>query len=542
MIDTDTITGTVTLRTDGRLVITGTPYRPDVVALMHALPHSRWNRAQKHWTCVATPYAARQLEIVGLNLDSDAWQLSSTWETELADYDRLNIVTRLKPWDHQRAAIEHCWNRYAPMLAMDMGTGKTKSTLDLIGNKQCQRVLIVCPKSVQDVWPEQIEIHGPDNMRAFILPGNSTRTKLNAMMDAFIDADRAHCPLTIIVNYESVWRGALGNTILGLQRWDAIVLDESHRIKSPTGKASVFFDKLRPRAALRICLTGTPMPHSPLDLFGQFRFLEPAIFGTSFGRFRDRYADTHPTFPSKVLRWKNQDELQQKFNLLAFRVKADDVLDLPPVHEIDMPVSMTGEQKRVYDELESDMIAGIHDGTVTASNALVRVLRLQQVTSGHVADNDGTVHSLPNPKRDALADMLTDMDAGEPVVVFCRFRHDLAAIADAANAAGRNVRELSGKVNELDAWKRDGSGSVLACQIKSGGIGVDLTRSAACVFYSVTSLGDYLQACARVHRPGQTRTTRIWHLVCRNSVDRILYRAFRERLDVVESVMAAWGA
>jgi len=537
MIDTDTITitGTVTLG-DGRLVITGTPYRPDVVALMHALPHSRWNRAKQHWTCVATPYAARQLEIVGLDLDSDAWQLSSTWESELADYDRLDIVTRLKPWGHQRAAIEHCWNRYAPMLAMDMGTGKTKSTLDLIGNKQCQRVLIVCPKSVQDVWPEQMEIHGPD-IAAEILPGNSTARKQKHLSQLLAGKN----PFAAIVNYDSVWRGALGELILSTD-WDAIVLDESHRIKSPTGKASVFMDKLRPRAALRLCLTGTPMPHSPLDLFGQFRFLEPAIFGTSFGRFRDRYADTHPTFPSKVLRWKNQDELQQKFNLLAFRVKADDVLDLPPVHEIDMPVSMTGEQKRVYDELESDMIAGIHDGTVTASNALVRVLRLQQVTSGHVADNDGTVHALPNPKRDALADMLTDMDAVEPVVVFCRFRHDLAAIADAANAAGRNVRELSGKVNELDAWKRDGSGSVLACQIKSGGIGVDLTRSAACVFYSVTSLGDYLQACARVHRPGQTRTTRIWHLVCRNSVDRILYRAFRERLDVVESVMTAWGA
>src|SRR5690606_10686830 len=113
------------------------------------------------------------------------------------------------------------------------------------------------------------------------------------------------------------------------RRWGAVILDESHRIKAHDGRASKFCYQLGKRSDRRVCLTSTPMPHSPLDLYAQFRFLEPAIFGTSFTRFRSRYAKCNEMFKNQVEEWINQDELREKYSPFTFRVESADVLDLP---------------------------------------------------------------------------------------------------------------------------------------------------------------------------------------------------------------------
>src|SRR5262249_26690780 len=109
-------------------------------------------------------------------------------------------------------------------------------------------------------------------------------------------------PVVLVMNYEAAWREPMGKFLLGKQ-WDLVVLDESHRAKSGTGKIGRFVDKLRLHASQRLCLSGTPAPHSPLDLFSQMRFLDVNIFGRWFTHFRSRYAIVDQMFPSRVLRW-----------------------------------------------------------------------------------------------------------------------------------------------------------------------------------------------------------------------------------------------
>ena len=418
------------------------------------------------------------------------------------------------PWQHQLDAARWASEMDAAMLAMDMGTGKSITSLLALGCGPLHPVLLV---------------DGSTAARA-------KRLKAEAMRCSGASG-RGLCA---IANVDSVWRGELAKAIGGI-KWDAIIIDESHRIKSPTGRASKWlwkFAQAQPQAK-RLCLTGTPIPHSPLDFYGQFRFLRPEVFGSSYVAYRRRYADCDQRFPSKVKKWLRQDELAERTDPYIWRVKIDDVLDLPEaMHEV-LPVPLDGKAARYYRDLERDMTAEIDAGTVTVSNALTKLLRLQQATGGYArTDEAGTVLIDGMPSKAAtLEDRLGDLPELEPVVVFCRFRTDLHEVSAMARRLGRTYAELSGEANDLATWQA-GNATIIGVQIQSGGAGIDLSRSAYCFYYSLGfSLGEYEQSLARLRRPGQTRCVRYYHLVTEETVDEQVYAALRERRNVVDAVL-----
>jgi SNF2 family DNA or RNA helicase len=421
------------------------------------------------------------------------------------------------PWGHQSDAAEWAGKRKASMLALDMGTGKTLTALMITASKESP------PKPV-------------------LIGKGGTKSRAAKLKQEIATSKQ---PKVVVVNYDSVWRGDLAK-VIGSHKWKAIVLDESHRIKSPGGKASRWLASLakaNPQARL-LCLTGTPMPHSPLDLYGQFRFLDPSVFGTSFARMRARYAECDPMFPSKVRKWLRQDELGSLLDRHSYRVSADEVLDLPDAIHERISVSLTPKERKFYDSLESEMVAAIGGGHVVVSNALTKLLRLQQATGGHSVVGDPEsgesksvyIDGTPS-KRIAFDGWIEDLHVNEPVVVFCKFRNDINEVMAACRASGRSCSELSGWKNQLAEWQ-EGDTSVLVVQIQSGGVGVDLTRAAYCVYYSLGySLGDYEQSLARLRRPGQTRCVRYYHLVAESTVDEDVYKALSARRDVVNSVL-----
>lgn len=432
--------------------------------------------------------------------------VESSWEKAVGE------CTDQKPWQHQTDAADFARARRSSMLAMDMGTGKTLTALlatDFAFKKKGIRFLGLCKGT------------------------NKSRAAKLERMTATTD------PLVVVCNYESVWRGDFAK-VVEKTNWSCVLLDESHRIKSPGGKASRWLAKLarnQPKAKL-LCLTGTPMPHSPLDLYGQFRFLDPTVFGTSFSRMRSRYAVCDQTFPSKVLEYRNQEELTRLLDQNSWRVSSDEVLDLPKaIHQV-VDVELRASNRKVYRQMEDDMVAQVGDGEITASNALTKLLRLQQVTSGYLMD-EGMVHLLSGTPEKILVleDMLKDLPTAEPVVVFCRFRHDLNEVAALCSKMGRGYSEVSGVTKSLEEWQQ-GDTQVIGIQIQSGGAGIDLTRAAYCFYYSIGfSLGEYEQSLARLRRPGQDRMVRYYHLVAKNTVDQRVYKALKERKNVVQLVL-----
>lgn len=415
------------------------------------------------------------------------------------------------------------------MLAMDMGTGKSKVTVDLISNhKDIRKVLITAPWSaVESVWPGQFDTHGTFNGHVIPLINGSVEKRAQQFETLMKMNER----MVFISNFESVWREPFASAI-GNSRLDMMVDDEIHRIKSPGGKTSKFFGFISSHVPYRLGLTGTPLPHSPLDIYGQYRFLDPGIFGTSFIRFRGDYAVMGGFQGKQVLNFKNLEQLHNKIYLIAYRVMSDEVFDLPERLDIPRTFKLSPQERKVYGEIEEDFCSSLGDRIFIADNALVKLLRLQEITSGYIERQE-----IGTSKKDLLADILEDVRMDEPVVVFCRFSNDLRNVREVAEKSGRRYSELSGNANQLRTWQ-EGNSEVIGVQIQSGKESIDLTRSNLGIYYSLGfSYGDYDQSRKRLHRPGQTRPVRYIHLIAENSVDVRLYRTLEKREAQVKAVL-----
>jgi len=442
-------------------------------------------------------------------------------------------------WNHQEDAIRWAQGRDAVLLNHEMGTGKTRSTLEMIRRAGGTRILVCCPKAVIPAWAKQAAMWFP-GLRVVALDRGTSAQKAKVVQAALADTS----PVLIVCNYESAWR------IKPLEKvkWDYLVWDEVHRLKSPSGVASRWARRMcknNHQWSKRIGLSGTLIPHSILDAWGVWASVEyPLVtWNSSYTLHKAHHAVIAPG-QQFVVGYRNLEEAHRKVAATTHRVKAKDVLDLPRLQKIDVGVDLSPAEARVYRELERDFCAILEHGTVTPQNALVHLLRLQQVCGGFVKLDDTAAAEkiAPTPaKGGTLADMLGDLPSAEPLVVFCRFRSDIDTAKAAALGQGRKVSELSGARNELADWQQ-GETSILVCQIQSGGIGIDLTRAAYCVFFSLGySLSEYEQAVARLHRPGQERPTVIYHLTAtidgRSTVDGRVYEALANRKEVLSAII-----
>ena len=541
------------------------------------IPGCSWDRARKAWSYPATEGTARIVRSkIRPLLASEQFDAAfpvgqpATAKAELTPAVAVVVAEPTpvvetaialppgmltRPWRHQQAAyqfvLEHfAAGLYGVLLAMGMGTGKTLVAFMVLLGLAARRILIVCPLRVVPVWVTQFERHVeiPVVIAALDEEAGSVAKKRDLAEEKMRLAEARGVPFVAVINYDSAWRDPFA-TWAEKQSWDLVIADEAHRIKTPGGKASLFFKRLRLRSHHRIALTGTPMPHGPMDIYSVFRFLDIRIFGPSFSAFRQNYAVMGGFQRKQITGFQKLDELERLMSRATYRV-GKEVLDLPPETDVTYHCDLGSEARRVYKDLEEDFVAEVRDGVVTAANAMVKVLRLQQVANGIAKTDDGVDHRIDTAKQKLLADTLEDIGAGEPVVVFCWFHLDLdavhescralqAGLTDEDKATGRyQTLELSGRRDELKQWQ-EGAAQVLAVQIQAGGEGVDLTRARYSIFYSVGyMLGKYIQARARTHRPGQTNPVEHIHLIARNTVDVKIMRALEKRAEIIESILA----
>jgi SNF2 family DNA or RNA helicase len=494
---------------------------------------------------------------------------------------RAPARTRHDPWPWQAEAYEYARDLRACLLDGAMGSGKSRIAIELVEHDYSLtrippvafvkpfRVLTTCPASVVDVWPEQMAEHAFADWRIWAgevrgARGPLRKPSITRRAVAAIEADKhaAHArqPFMAVINYEACYSGDLGELTLATP-WDVLILDESHRVKSPSGRASRHLAHVARRVLARggrvLDLTGTMMPHTPLDVWAQFRTLDPTILGGSYRSFCQRFGDAEEIWAAggvrrtiyKGLREDRREEFNRLIAPLIFSIteeRVNDHLGLPETVDVRRSIDLDPPTRRAYDALAKDLIADVAGGVITAANAMVLVLRLAQVASGHATDVDSgrTISfgdGLPEKAR-LLADVLEDLPLREPVVVFCRFHADLDAVRAVCEAQGRRYGELSGR-------RRDGLSSratmgsdvdVLGAQVRSGGVGVDLTRARYGIYFSLGfELADYLQSRKRLHRPGQTRPVTYVHLTARDTIESAIYGALRRRQEVVEAVLEA---
>jgi SNF2 family DNA or RNA helicase len=530
--------------------------------LCRRIPNGSWDSQRKAWSFPATQEQARRVQDVIHRLSTTqefdelvtptaapepvAAPVAPTPELAAPAEEEPVVLPEgllTRPWRHQLAAFVFCLRHFALglfglLLAMGMGTGKTLVAFMVMLERRAKRTLILCPLRVVPVWVTQLERHVgiPLVVAALDDSVSSVKRKQELAAEKMRLAEARGVPFVCIINYDSFWREPFNEWAEKL-RWDLFIMDEAHRIKAPGGKASLACKRMRLRALVRLAMTGTPMPHGPLDCYGVTRPLDQTVFGPSFAAFRQKHAVLGGYQNKQVIGFQKLDELEKALSRIMFRV-GKEVLDLPPETHVTYHCDLVGEAVRVYRDLEEDFVAQVRNGVVTAANAMVKLLRLQQVTGGCVPTDDGVGHRIDTSKQKLLADTLEDIGAEEPVVVFCRFHADLDAIHEACQSLGYKSLELSGRRDEIGQWQ-SGEAQVLAVQISAGGVGVDLTRARYSIYYSLSfSLGEYDQSLSRVHRPGQTRPVEHIHLVARNTVDTKIMRALEKRAEVVQAILA----
>lgn len=453
-------------------------------------------------------------------------------------------------WPAQREAVEFCLERPAAMLDMGMGCGKTRVAIEVIRRrKDVRRVLVVCPKAVVPVWGREIaKYRDGSGPWCVVERGRETVARFAEKVSETVGTDPGRFTDVIVANYDSVWRRPLGDVLYAAAKAGGIqmvVLDESHRAKSAGSKVSKYLAMLGRRVPYRLCLSGTPMANSPLDVYGQYRFLDRSIFGTNHERFLQAYAVMGGPDRNFIVGYKNQQDLMARFRSIAYTCSLEDVADrakLPDaLPDQVLPVRLPARDMRALRELRRDFVAECGRGFAVAPNVLVRLLRMQQITSGFCEVHDapgapGELRELNTAKYDAALDWARDLPPGERLVVFCTFTHDLDMSRRLSEALGRPFFELSGREHRADDWRASGGG-LLAVQIQAGAEGVDLTASAHALYWSLPhSLALYEQSRARLRRPGQFRPVSFCHLVAEGTVDEGVYASLRAKRDVIDAV------
>lgn len=469
-----------------------------------------------------------------------------------------------EPWAHQQRAIDVAEARFAAgetgiLFDMAMGVGKGLVACALFRDLP-GKVLVLCPKNVVGVWRREV----PANIEGWevsCIEGSSTAVRRKRLKQALLHNDQR----VIVTNIESLRADMIFQDLLDVD-WAMLIVDESHRIKSPSGLDSKRVRAVSKHARLKLCLTGTPMPHSPLDIWAQAEVCAPGVFHQSwfaFQKFYERRKEiiTNRGQPNQKAvkihdEWMNLDDHHRRLRKFVHSCTRDDAkLSLPPCTHQVVPVALEGRQAKLYKQMDEDYImtlgASIDDGDLVISpNVLSKMLRLQQATSGAVGGGDDLnpteVEVIGTAKMDVLASILEkvkDSKSG-PVVVFCRFTHSIACVKAAAAELKMSCGELSGADRSgLTDTSTLAEFDVTAVQYQSGGVGVDFTRSAHVIcFDQLYDLGMFDQAMARCDRPGQERPVLVQHLVAeiggKETIDGDMRTVVNERRDFITELLA----
>ena len=433
----------------------------------------------------------------------------------------------------------------------EMGCGKTLTAIAVAGTAyqmgKIKKVLIVAPTSVCAVWPKEFDEYADFKYNVAVLLGDKKK-RLAALRS--LDAFPFHALLVAVINYESVWRDGL---IEAFEEWqpDMIICDESQRIKDNQSHQSKGMHRLGDIAKYKLILSGTPIQNNAADLWSQYRFLDPSVFGKSFYAFRARYCIMGGFDRRQIIGYKNMDELIKKEHSIAYRVTKDEALDLPEQTFLNRYIRMESKYKNIYDKIKRDGFAELESGgQITAPMVLTKLTRLQQFAGGFLqADEGDKPEFVFDGKINALADILEDyvIGAGKKLVIFCRFRPEIDLISGLLAKKKIPFVSIYGDIEIKDRgaivskFQTDAGTKVFLAQIDTAGLGITLTAADTCVYYSVNfNYAAYSQSLSRIHRIGQRNACTYIHLVVEGTIDETVLKALAKKEDLAKTVVDSW--
>ena len=406
--------------------------------------------------------------------------------------------------------------------------------------KRVKKLLIVAPLSILGVWQEEFEKFAAFPYTLTVLEG-SCKKKSETLKQFHGEGLNV-----AVVNYESTWR-----LEKELMRWkpDIIICDEGHKIKSHNTSVSKTMHKLGAMAKYKMLLTGTPLTNKAIDIFSQYKFLNPNIYGQSFYSFRSKYFFmTGYGQHTPVMKESMEEEFTRRMHSIAFRATKAECLDLPETTDIIRNVALEPPAMKIYKNLVEQSYAELKSGEeVTAPNVLTRLLRLSQLTGGFLGnDETSATVEVSKAKLTALEDIIdTSIEENQKLVIIARFVPEIQAIQKTLEKKGISYSLIMGGVNDRDEqvrkFQNDPNIPIFIGQIATAGMGLTLTAASTMVFYSLDySMSNYEQCRARIHRAGQKYPCAYIHLLARNTVDLKVMQALKNKANLAKTLIDDW--
>lgn len=401
-----------------------------------------------------------------------------------------------------------------------------------------ERVLAVTTTSGMGVWEREIPKHCPFPVRVVNYQGNVVRDDPGAVLTWYI----IHHGLLYGRDYswgESAreWKSGPNEKIEAFDA-DLVIIDESHKIGDPQSMQSKMAYRYGKAARFRLALTGTMFHRQPAMIFGQAKFIDDSMFGTTVMAFRTQFIQFGGYGGYEIVGYRNLNQMADKLKEAVYIEEY--VANTPPVVAT-IPVGMD-DCKDVYREMETQNAVIVNDQAITAPIVLTKHLRCQQIAGGWVKDEQGEYHEVGQEKYRALVDLLgLMMDENiTKVVIGCQFVPEIKDVAKAARACGYAVQAIHGGIprgeardKRIAAFQEDPVPTVMVCQVAAAAEAIDLSAAQDLIWYSLTpSLVIYDQFNARIEKFKETRTLRYHHLLMTGSRDEVSWLAMNLKMDV----------
>lgn len=443
------------------------------------------------------------------------------------------LAITFQPHSYQKHAIDKVIENEKYGLFLDMGLGKTVSTLTAFSELQLldtEKMLVIAPLNVaKDTWADEItKWEHLKHLRVSKILGTPKQRIAALRQDADIYITNKENTKWLCEQYKKDWP------------FDMVVIDELSTFKNPSSQRFKAIKKKLPLVKRFVGLTGTPSPNSLLDLWAQVYLIDRGErLETAFSRYRERYFRATHQVSDHVYNWElregSEDLIYKQIEDIALSMKAIDYLDMPERIDTKQVVTLSNKERKLYDELEKYYILEDEtDGTIVAQSGASLSQKLLQLSNGAVYTDDEDVRQIHDRKLDKLEEIIEEAQ-GQPILLFYNFRHDRDRILERFD----DVLTLDDK-GYKDKWN-SGKAKILLAHPASAGHGLNLQQGGhIIVWFGLTwSLELYQQANARLYRQGQEHTTIIHHIMTDNTIDQRVYKALQNKELTQDELMKA---
>lgn len=430
------------------------------------------------------------------------------------------------PHSYQAYSIDKIINNKKYGLFLEMGTGKTVSTLTAIEQLkydylEVDKVLVIAPKRVaEDTWAQEIDKWSHlSNLSVSLVLGTPKQRTEALTKDADIYVTNKENTKWICEKYKKDWP------------FDMLVIDELSTFKNSDSQRFKILKKKMPLVDRFVGLTGTPAPNNLIDIWSQIYLIDG---GERLGKYKTHFKQAYfyPTHQvsDNVYNWELRngadDAIYDKISDITVSIKSEDYLEMPERIDNVQEVKLSKKERAVYDQLKEDMV--IEDEVdankdIEALTSATLSQKLLQLSNGAVYTLDGTYKTIHDKKLERLDEIIEEAQ-GKPILLFYNFKHDKERILERYDFA----EELKGEY--MERWN-NGDIKLLIAHPASAGHGINLQYGGSiAVWFGLTwNLEHYEQANARLFRQGQTETTVIHHIMTENSVDQDVYKGLQNK-------------